>query len=53
MLVCGADVALMSGSGPSVFGLFRNEDARDKAKDFFDMKGILAMPCEPVVKNIK
>ena len=53
MLVCGADVALMSGSGPSVFGLFRNEDARDKAKDFFDMKGILAMPCEPVIKKIK
>jgi len=53
MLSCGADVALMSGSGPSVFGLFRDADARDRAKKFFDMKGVLAMPCEPVVKKLK
>ena len=53
MLACGASVALMSGSGPSVFGLFRDADVRDRAKEFFDMKGILAMPCEPVVKKIR
>ncbi len=53
MLSCGADVAMMSGSGPSVFGLFLDKDMRDRAKDHFDMKGILAMPCEPVMKKIK
>jgi len=53
MLTLGAESALMSGSGPSVFGLFLDAEVRDRAKAFFDMKGILAMPCEPVVKKIK
>ncbi len=53
MTALGADVALMSGSGPSVFGLFRDADVRDRAKAAFDMKGILAMPCEPVLRKIK
>lgn len=53
MLTLGAESALMSGSGPSVFGLFPDAEARDRAKAFFDMKGILAMPCEPVMKKIK
>lgn len=53
MLACGADTAMMSGSGPSVFGLFHDADMRDRAKAFFDMKGILAIPCEPVMKKIK
>ncbi len=53
MLKCGADAAMMSGSGPSIFGLFRDKETRDKAKEYFDIKGILAMPCEPVTKKIK
>ena len=53
MLAYGAETALMSGSGPSVFGLFSDAEARDRAKAAFDMKGILAMPCEPVIKKIK
>lgn len=53
MLTLGAESALMSGSGPSVFGLFSDAEVRDRAKAFFDMKGILAMPCEPVMKKIK
>ena len=53
MLTLGAESALMSGSGPSVFGLFHDAEVRDRAKAFFDMKGILAMPCEPVMKKIK
>ncbi len=53
MLTLGAESALMSGSGPSVFGLFPDAEVRDRAKAFFDMKGILAMPCEPVMKKIK
>lgn len=53
MMKYGASVALMSGSGPSVFGLFRDAGVRDHAKQQFDMKGVLAMPCEPVIKKIK
>lgn len=53
MLALGADRAMMSGSGPSVFGLFHDAETRDRAKAAFDMKGILAMPCEPVMKKIR
>jgi len=53
ILTLGAETALMSGSGPSVFGLFSDAEVRDRAKAFFDMKGILAMPCEPMMKKIK
>ncbi len=53
MLALGADRAMMSGSGPSVFGLFHDAETRDRAKAAFDMKGILAMPCEPIMKKIK
>lgn len=53
MLAYGAETALMSGSGPSIFGLFLDAKARDRAKAAFDMKGILAMPCEPVIKKLK
>ena len=53
MASLGADRVLMSGSGPSVFGLFLDAEARDRAKAAFDMKGVLAMPCEPVIKKIK
>lgn len=53
MAAYGADVTLMSGSGPSVFGIFRGAEVRDRAKAQFDMKGILAMPCTPVVKRTK
>ncbi|MGN1347167.1 MAG: 4-(cytidine 5'-diphospho)-2-C-methyl-D-erythritol kinase [Eubacteriales bacterium] len=51
MTAYGAGTVLMSGSGPSVFGLFRDAETRDLAKRRFDMKGVLAMPCEPVVKK--
>ncbi|MBQ7313943.1 MAG: 4-(cytidine 5'-diphospho)-2-C-methyl-D-erythritol kinase [Clostridia bacterium] len=53
MLALGADRAMMSGSGPSVFGLFHDAETRDRVKAAFDMKGILAMPCEPVMKKIR
>ncbi len=33
MLSCGADVSLMSGSGPTVFGIFKNETLADAAKE--------------------
>lgn len=36
----GADTALMSGSGASVFGIFDNEEKRQKAFDAFDDKNL-------------
>ncbi|EQC70349.1 4-diphosphocytidyl-2-C-methyl-D-erythritolkinase [Streptococcus sp. HSISB1] len=30
MIKCGADVALMTGSGPTVFGLCRSEKKADR-----------------------
>ncbi len=44
----GADAVLMSGSGPSIFGLFQSTDTRDAACEFFTSKGIRALPCEPL-----
>ncbi len=38
MLDCGALGALMSGSGPSVFGIFENEDDAEKAQSLLKNK---------------
>ncbi len=46
MLNHGAGSALMSGSGPSVFGLFASSDQRDAALRFFTEQGIRAYSCE-------
>ncbi len=42
----GAKTALMSGSGPSVFGLFLTEAARDEAYHTLRDAGIRTFPCE-------
>lgn len=41
----GAKVALMSGSGPSVFGLFESENELSVACDHFNERGVRAYPC--------
>ena len=46
ILSLGADSALMSGSGPSVFGLFLNEKSRNEAVLKLIKKGIKAYSCE-------
>lgn len=44
----GAKGALMSGSGPSVFGIFDNEDSRKRAFDALKNDGIHAFLCKTV-----
>ncbi len=43
----GAEKAMMSGSGPSVFGAFTDEDTAEKAAQFLLSKGITAHVCKP------
>ena len=43
---CGALSALMSGSGPSVFGIFLNENDAEKAKNALLSKNIRAYRCK-------
>ena len=49
LLAAGAVTALMSGSGPSVFGVFRKGDGgAQRAKEMLAARGIPAWVCEPV-----
>ena len=49
LLASGAKAALMSGSGPSVFGIFEAGDpAAQRAREALEAQGILACVCEPV-----
>lgn len=48
MLAKGASAAMMSGSGPSVFGLFPTEDSRIPAMEALIASGFNVYPCEPV-----
>ena len=48
-LACGAMAALMSGSGPSVFGVFpKDEGSAQRAREALTARGIPAWVCEPV-----
>lgn len=38
MIIHGSDFSLMSGSGPTVFGIFLDEDKMNKAKKYFKEK---------------
>lgn len=46
MLELGAKTSLMSGSGPSVFGLFESSDQRDAAYNALIQTGVRAYPCD-------
>jgi len=48
MLSCGAVGAMMSGSGPSVFGLFLSEEMAKKAAETIQAKNCFATVCHPV-----
>ena len=43
---CGADIAMMSGSGPAVFGMFADITAADDAYRYLLSEGISAFMCE-------
>ncbi len=45
---CGATAAMMSGSGPSVFGIFPDEATRAAAISALSARGIAVFECEPV-----
>lgn len=46
---CGAVTAMMSGSGPSVFGVFpKGDGSAEKAREALEALGIPAWVCEPV-----
>ncbi len=44
----GADISMMSGSGPSVFGIFSSKEQASAAKDTLVGMGAIAHLCEPV-----
>ncbi|MBQ8248605.1 MAG: 4-(cytidine 5'-diphospho)-2-C-methyl-D-erythritol kinase [Clostridia bacterium] len=44
---CGAEGAMMSGSGPSVFGVFKTEQAARTAVGKLRGEGIIAYNCKP------
>ncbi len=48
MLDCGALGAMMSGSGPSVFGIFTSEDAARLARERIETLGVTPHVCKPV-----
>ena len=48
MIELGADHALMSGSGPSVYGIFRDRASAESARDHFIKNGIRAYYAESV-----
>lgn len=47
MLECGALNALMSGSGPSVFGIFESADSAENARRILSESGTESLICEP------
>ena len=48
LLENGARGALMSGSGPSAFGIFDSEKAADVAKEALSNEGFFAKVCKPI-----
>ena len=49
LLSAGAITAMMSGSGPSVFGIFpKGDGSAQRAKEILEAQGIPAWVCEPV-----
>lgn len=49
MLSCGADGAMMSGSGPSVFALFSDDEKLDTARLRLGEMGVRSFRCEAVL----
>lgn len=52
LLKSGADGALLAGSGSSVFGIFANHDARQRALECLECEpGWRVFPCETLARN--
>lgn len=52
LLSCGATVAMMSGSGPSVFGIFEDLSAAEAANRQLLALGAISRVCRPTQGNI-
>jgi 4-diphosphocytidyl-2-C-methyl-D-erythritol kinase len=50
MLECGAITSMMSGSGPSVFGVFETAELAQKAAEALQSIGIKGFVCHPCAK---
>ena len=50
LLASGAQGALMSGSGPTVYGIFDSEDGRQKATERLDRRGWLLYPADTLTE---
>ena len=46
-----AKVAMLSGSGPSVFGVFNDKFDAENAKEFLAKEGIKSYLCNPISKT--
>ena len=51
MLEAGAKVSMMSGSGPSVFGIFDSSECASLAVMLLEQRGYTAYSCVPTNKN--
>ena len=51
MISFGALASLMSGSGPSVFGIFDDKEKANKVADKLNGDGIFAAVCHPIEKR--
>lgn len=51
MLKSGAKNAMMSGSGPSVFGIFENTESAERAAETIRKMGYFAKTCTPTEKR--
>lgn len=49
LVLLGADGVMMSGSGPTVFGLFYDKDTLNTAKDEFNAAGIRSYSCNALI----
>lgn len=47
----GSVGAMMSGSGPSVFGIFTDKKTAEQTAEQIDKKGYFATVCRPITKN--
>ena len=51
MVEAGAETAMMSGSGPSVFGIFKSAENASLAVMLLEQRGYTAYSCVPTNKN--
>lgn len=51
IMIRGALKSCMTGSGSAVFGIYKDSEDSDRAREKFEKEGFLSFVCEPVKKN--